>query len=120
LEIGNAFVDAAAEQLGCELGEPALDEVEPAGAFGHEVEDEARVAEQPAPDRRGLVGGVVVEDQVQLELGWYLPVELVEELLELERAVAGVQAADHLAAGEIKRGEEAGRAVAFVVVADPG
>ena len=46
-EVGDAAVDAAAEHLGCDLGEPALDEVEPGGAFGDEVEHEAGVAQEP-------------------------------------------------------------------------
>ena len=39
-------------------------------------------------------------------VGRHLAVEGLQELLELDRAVAGVQSADHLAAGEIKRGVE--------------
>src|SRR5437870_6642185 len=101
-ELGDAAVDAAAEHLGGDLGEPALDEVEPGGALRDEVEHKARVADEPALDRWRLVGGVIVEDQMQLEPGRRLALELVEELLELERAVAGVQAADHLPAREIK------------------
>ena len=48
----------AAEFAVGELCEPALDEVEPAGASGGEVQAEAGVADQPVPDRGGLVGGV--------------------------------------------------------------
>ncbi len=53
---------------------------------------------------------------MHVELGGYLFVDLLEELLELDRAVAGVQRADHLAGGDIQRCEEAAGAVAFVVV----
>ena len=57
------------------------------------MQDEARVRGQPAPDRRRLVSGGVVEDQVDGEFGRDLAVERLEELFELDRAVAGVQAA---------------------------
>ena len=58
-------------------------------------------------DRRGLVRGAVVEDHVHVELGGDLAVEGLQELLELDRAVAGVQRADHLAGGDVQRGVEA-------------
>ena len=51
-------VGAAAQLARGQLGEPALDEVQPGGAGGGEVQREARMGEQPAPHRRGLVGGV--------------------------------------------------------------
>src|SRR5439155_11495686 len=69
LECFDAWVGAALELLGREFGEPALDEVEPGAALRDEVEQEARVAEQPASNRGRLVRRVVVEDQMHLELG---------------------------------------------------
>ena len=51
------------------------------------------MAQQPALDGRGLVGGVVVEDQVDVEVVWHLGVDALEELLELDRPVALVQRA---------------------------
>src|SRR5262245_31904051 len=47
----DAAMGAALEFLGCELGEPAFNEVEPGAALGDEVEHEARVADEPAPNR---------------------------------------------------------------------
>ena len=48
-EVGDAAVDAAAEHLGGDLGEPALDEVEPGGALG----DDQTVIEQVTNDLAG-------------------------------------------------------------------
>jgi hypothetical protein len=48
------------QQLGGELGEPALDLIEPRGAGRDEVHMKPRVRDQPAPDRVGLVSCVVV------------------------------------------------------------
>ena len=48
----------------------------------------AGALEHPAPDRRGLVRGRVVEDQVQVELRRRSGVDGVEEVPELDRAVA--------------------------------
>ena len=106
---------AAPELLGGQLAEPALDEVQPGGGRG-EVQDEPGVREQPALDRRGLVRRGVVEHQVHVEVGRDLAVDGLQELLELDRAVAGVQRADDLAGREVERGVEAGRAVTLVVV----
>ena len=75
---------------------------------------EARVGGEPAADRRSLVGRVVVEDQVSLELGGQLLIDRLQELLELNRAEAGVQPADHLSRGGVERREQARGAVALV------
>ena len=53
---------------------------------------------------------------MHVELGGDLSVEGLQELLELDRAVAGVQGADHLAGGEIERRVQARGAGALVVV----
>ena len=71
---------------------------------------------QPLLDRRRLVGGGVVEDQVNLQVVGYLVVEPVEELLALDRAVAGVQRTDHLARRDVQCRIQAGGAEPFVVV----
>jgi hypothetical protein len=63
VQLGNAFEDAAADEFSGDLGEEALDHVEPGGGGRGEVQVEARVRREPAFDGRGLVGGVVVDDQ---------------------------------------------------------
>ena len=64
-------------------------------------------------------GRVVVEDQLDVELGGDLLVDRLQKLLDLDRTMAGVQRADHLARGRVEGGEEAGDAGAPVVVACP-
>jgi hypothetical protein len=53
---------------------------------------------------------------MHVELGWDLAVECLQELFELDRTVAAVQAADDLATGDVQRGVEARCPGAFVVV----
>ena len=54
------------------------------------VHVKARVALQPTLDRGALVGAVVVTDQVHVEVLGNLAVDLLEELLELDGAVAAM------------------------------
>jgi hypothetical protein len=80
------------------------------------VQDEPGVRDQPALNRRSLVGRGVVEDHVDLEVGRHLTIKRGEKLLELDRAVAGMQGPDHLAAGEVERGVKARSTRPLVVV----
>src|ERR1700689_2275270 len=81
---------------------------------------EPGMADQPVLHRGGLVGGVVVADQVQVQAGGGGGVDGLEELQELLVPVLAVVGGDDLAGGDVERGEQAGRAVADVVVAAPG
>src|SRR5260370_8000655 len=64
LEVDDRAKDAALEAAPGEFGEEALDGIEPGAGGRGEVEDEARMACQPGLDLRMLVGGVVVDDDV--------------------------------------------------------
>jgi hypothetical protein len=94
-------VCAAPEQLVGELGEPALDEVQPRARRRREVQLKARVGGQPALDLRRLVRRAVVEHQVDVQVRPHLAIDRLQELLELDRAVACVQAAEDLAGRQI-------------------
>ena len=67
-EVADRAVGAAFDPFRGQLGEPALDEIQPGAVGRREVEREARVAEQPALDRRRLVGRGVVEHDVHVEV----------------------------------------------------
>ncbi len=58
----------AAKRLVGQSGKPALDEVHPGGVGRREVKVEAWVSNEPTLDRRDLVGLVVVEDEVDVEV----------------------------------------------------
>ena len=89
LEIDDALEDAALEPLPGQLGEEAFDRVEPGGRGRGEVEVEPRMPFEPGAHLGMLVRGVVVDDQMQVELGRGLAVDLVEEADELLMPVAG-------------------------------
>src|ERR1700687_2060510 len=69
---------------------------------------------QPSPHLGVLVGGVVVEDDMDDFAGRDLRLDGVEEPDELLMAVALHAAADHVALEHIESGEQRGRAVPFV------
>ncbi len=80
----------------------------------------ARPLGEPVADQRGLVGGVVVHDEMDVEIVGDVGFDLVQELAELGRAVAGIALADDTAGGDVEGGEQGGDAMALVVVAHPG
>src|SRR5689334_5555252 len=61
LEVGDAREHAAADALAGDLGEEALDQVEPGGRGWREVPVAARMLRQPCLHDRMLMGGVVVD-----------------------------------------------------------
>ena len=63
-------------------------------------------ARAPAPARG--VGGVVVDDEVHIEIARHVGLDLVEELAELPRPVSREALADHSAGGDVEGGEERG------------
>jgi hypothetical protein len=63
------------------------------------------------------VRGVVVHDEMDVETAWDGGLNLVEELAELDGAVAGLPMT--FARRNVERREQRGRAVARVVVAAP-
>jgi hypothetical protein len=117
LEIGDVAMDAAAYLLIGEQGEEARDLIVPGRAGGRQVDASARSLGQPVADQQGLVDGVVVHDQVDVEALGHIGLDLVEEPTELRGSVAREALADHLVGGDVEGGEQRGRAVALVIMA---
>ena len=109
-------MDAAAQLFFCQRGEPALDQVEPTGRSGREVQMEAGALGQPVANQLGFMGAVVVQNQMHLQLCRHVVLDSVEEEAKLPGAMPAVRLADDLAGLGIQRGEQAGGAVALVVM----
>src|ERR1700730_10518497 len=103
--------DASADALARDLGEEPLDEIEPRTGCRREMQLETLVPGEPALHLLCLVRGVIVDDQMQIEMGGRLAVDLPQERQEFVRPVAWQTFADDLASRHIKRGEERCRAV---------
>ena len=115
-EIVDAGVAAAADALCRDLGEEALDEVQPGRAGGCEVQLEPGMLLQPGLHLGRLVGGVVVENQMDVARFLHGPVDPAEEGQELLGAVAWHAVADDQARLDVQRGEERGGAMALVIM----
>jgi hypothetical protein len=76
LEFRDALECAASDTLSGDLGEEALDHVEPGRRGRCEVQMEARMFLEPTLHGRGLIGGMVVDNQMQIETGRGLLIDL--------------------------------------------
>ena len=100
--------DAALEVSSGELGEVTLDGVEPGTGRQREVEDKALMAFEPGPNLGVLMGGVIVEDDMDGFVGGGLCVDQVQEAGALLMAVTPHIVADHRAVECIEGGEQGG------------
>lgn len=110
-------VDTAADLLIGEHGEEPFDLIDPGCAGRREVSVPARTFGQPVADRLGLVGGIVVHDELDVEIDGHVGLDLVEDLAELAGAMLRVATAEDGAGGDVEGGKQGGRAMPRVVVA---
>ena len=89
-EFGDRGEDAAADALLSDQAKEALDLIEPGARGGSEVQVKAGVLGQPCLNIGMLVGGVVVEDEVEIEFLGRLPVDGPQEAPELVMALRRV------------------------------
>jgi len=101
-----------------ELGEEALDEVEPGAVLGREgkVEAACRSGVEPGSGFPRDVRGMIVEDQLDRGAGRIGGIEQLEEFDELTAAVAISNQRVDLSAEQINPGQQAERAMAFVLM----
>ncbi len=116
LKIDDGMEDAMLEPAPRELGEEALDGIEPRARGWCEVKCPAWMAGEPGTDLVLLVRGIVVEDHVDGLVGRHLALDAVEEADELLMAVALHVLRDDRTVQHIERGEERRRAVPFVIM----
>ena len=107
--------DVAQRRSG-ELGEEALDEVEPRAMFRREGEFEAmrRLGGKPGCGFFGNVCGMIVEDQLDRRVGRIGGFEQLEKFDEFAAAVTILDQGMNLATNKIDAGQQADRAVAFI------
>jgi len=116
LEVHDGAEVAALQAPARECREKALDGVDPGRRGRGEVEHPARMPGEPGAHPRVLVGGVVVEHDMDHLARRHRGLDLVEEADELLVPVALHAAADHGAVEDVQRGKQRRRAVALIVV----
>src|SRR5437879_12642963 len=95
-ELAGAAVNAAPDLLLGDDREEALDQIEPRGARWRKVHMEARMPYQPAPAARGLVGTVVINDQVEVQAVRCIGVEMEKDLPEGDAARTNIGLYKHV------------------------
>ena len=108
--------DTSVESPFGEFGEEALDSVSPRAGCGREVEGEAAMTIKPGPNLGVLMGGVVVENNVDGPVRRNLGVDRVQEANELLVSVALHITTDDRPIEHVQSGEERRGSVALVIV----
>ena len=72
--------------------------------------------QKPRPNFLGLVGGIVVQHQMDGKIGGNNTIDLIQEFAELDGAMVWPAPADHRSRSDVQGREKAGRAMAFVIV----
>src|SRR5205823_7183046 len=96
--------------------EEALDSVEPGSGCRGEVEDKSSMFIEPLHDVGVLVGGIVVDDDMDRLFLGHSGLDDVEKPDEFLMAMALHALADHLALKDIERREQGGDAMALVIM----
>lgn len=116
VQFGDATKRATSNGLLLKLGEPALDEVEPARTGGDEVQHKARALPQPRTDAFVAVDGIVVQDKMEATWRWELRLNATQEAQELLMTMTRVTLRHDIALTDMQRGKQAGRAMALILM----
>jgi len=108
--------DAALEATLRQFREEALDRVEPRAGRRCEVKGKALMAVEPGAHLGMLVGGIVVEDDVDRLVGWHLGIDGVEKTDELLVPVTLHVPADDGAVEHVEGGKQRRRVMPLVVM----
>src|SRR5580700_7656064 len=83
---------------------------------GSEVQVIARMPRKPSPNFLSLVGSIVIQHQMNHQIGRNDTIDLLQKLAELDGAVPWPALTDHRSGGDVQGSEEAGGAMALVLV----
>ena len=117
-EFLNASECAAADGSLSDDMEPGLHLVEPGSICWSEVHVISWSRSKPAFYFRMLVGAVVVNDQMDVQVGRSIRINVSKELEKLLMAMSCFVLSEDLAGGDIKSGEESGCAMTDVIMTD--
>lgn len=113
-EVIDAGVAATADALCSDLSEEALHQVKPGRAGGREMQLEAEMLFLPGLNLGRLVGGVVIENQMDVARFLHRPIYAAQEAQELLGAMTRHAFPDNQTRLDVQRSEKRGRAMALV------
>src|SRR4051794_7077083 len=116
LEVDDPAKGASLQPLAGKLGEEALDRVQPGCRRRGEVKVKSRVPWEPSTNLGMLEGGVVMDNQMQVQVRRGSAIDLLEEANELLVPVSTHALADHSPIQHVERGEQGCRAVTLIVM----
>ena len=90
LELFHRVMIASLDLLLTELGKPALDLIDPRTVGWRKVQVVALPFCQPATYECRLVGGIVIQDDMDLSLFRHSGIDLVQKVAEFHRAVSAI------------------------------
>lgn len=117
-ELAHALKGSSTNGLLGDQAEPALNLIEPRGVGRREMHVEAWPASQPGPHPGMLVRGVVIHDQMHLQILRHALIDVPQEGQILLMAVPSLALGEDFAVGDVQCSEQGGRAVAHVVMRD--
>ncbi len=115
-ELSDTIDCEALKLAGREFGEEAFNEIQPRRRGRREVEVHARVLVEPSHNGRMLMGGVVVENDVDVELGRNGTLDFAQKSEKLLVPVAWHAFVEHFTCGDVQGSEQGRRAVTLVVM----
>ena len=99
--------------------EPDLNLVKPGSVGRRQMDMETRVQGQPSLHPGMLVSGIVIDDQMNLQILRDIRIDMLQEVEVVLMAVPLLAFCEDLARGDIERGKERQGAVADIVMSDP-
>lgn len=115
-EILDAGEDASVNRSAAELREPAFDGIDARGTRRREMNAQPGVVVKESENSSSLVGAAVLEDDLQIQVGRRLLVDLPRESAKLLRAMPLRYPSDDLASGDIESRKEVRGAVPLVIM----
>src|SRR5215471_19676197 len=95
LQFFHTSKDAPADAFVGDLCEPSFHQVDPGAVGGSEMQVKTGSFGKPLSDQRGFVSAIVVQHDVNVEIGWHIALDLVQKPAEFLRTMATVQLANN-------------------------
>jgi hypothetical protein len=97
LQLFHASEYATTNPLVGDFGEPALHQVDPGTVGGGEMDTKARSFGEPLPDARRFVRAVVVQDDMNIEIGGHVGLDGIQKSAEFVGTMATMHLANYAA-----------------------